>query len=374
MENDLKSNLAYKGSFYLFMFCSVFGAFISYYLWMAIYGSSKTGVLGGLTQKEMVTYIFMTYVTANTAKLSLSNLISNDVREGTVAMTLIKPIDYRMSLISRAVGGAIIINMVIYFISVMFSFLLYVLYNFCFGMIAFTNTYMFGVKRIEEAIFLYLVFSQIPNLDGWTFNELIFIYGFAQIPRGIDHLLTDNIWILAWNLVVSGRFDSYKLRPMNLYLQVIFEQLQPDALGELLVGSILVVKSCMKGIVIIDATHICLFIVSMIAGSIIYTGVKLLFASFAFWMKISGPVLFTAYSLSDFAKYPVNIYQKGIKFIITWIIPFAYVAYIPATYFLKANVNPLTTIGVECVIAVVLFTVAYAVFNKGTKVYESAGN
>ena len=240
--------------------------------------------------------------------------------------------------------------------------------DFLMGLIGFFMTQITGIA------FLYLVFSQIPNLDGWTFNELIFIYGFAQIPRGIDHLLTDNIWILAWNLVVSGRFDSYKLRPMNLYLQVIFEQLQPDALGELLVGSILVVKSCMKGIVIIDATHICLFIVSMIAGSIIYTGVKLLFASFAFWMKISGPVLFTAYSLSDFAKYPVNIYQKGIKFIITWIIPFAYVAYIPATYFLKANLNPLTTIGVECVIAVVLFAVAYAVFNKGTKVYESAGN
>ena len=240
--------------------------------------------------------------------------------------------------------------------------------DFLMALIGFFMTQITGIE------FLYLVFSQIPTLDGWTFNELIFIYGFAQIPRGIDHLLTDNIWILAWNLVVTGRFDSYKLRPMNLYLQVIFEQLQPDALGELLVGSILVVRSCMKGIVIIDGTHICLFIVSMIAGSIIYTGVKLLFASFAFWMKISGPVLFTAYSLSDFAKYPVNIYQTGIKFIITWIIPFAYVAYIPATYFLKANVNSLTTIGVECVIAVVLFAVAYVVFNKGTKIYERAGN
>ena len=232
----------------------------------------------------------------------------------------------------------------------------------------------FFMAQITGIAFLYLVFNQIPSLDGWSFNELIFIYGFAQIPRGIVHLLTDILWIVAWDLVVSGKFDSYMLRPMNLYLQVIFEKLQPDALGELLVGGILVVSSCMKGIVIIDGKHIVLFIVSMIAGSIIYTGIKLLFASFAFWMKISGPVLFTAYSLSDFAKYPVNIYQRSIKFIITWIIPFAYVAYIPATYFLKANVNPFTTIGVECIIAVVLFAIAYAVFDKGTKVYESAGN
>ena len=55
-ENELKRNLAYKGSFYLFMLCSCFGAFISYYLWMAIYGSSSTGVLGGFTKNEMVIY------------------------------------------------------------------------------------------------------------------------------------------------------------------------------------------------------------------------------------------------------------------------------------------------------------------------------
>ena len=50
LENQFKTNLAYKGSFYLFIVCSLFGPFISYYLWMAIYGGSETGVLGGLTQ------------------------------------------------------------------------------------------------------------------------------------------------------------------------------------------------------------------------------------------------------------------------------------------------------------------------------------
>ena len=61
--NQFKRNLAYKGSFYLMMICSIFGPFISYYLWMAIYGSSPDGVLGGLSRAEMVVYIFMTYVT-----------------------------------------------------------------------------------------------------------------------------------------------------------------------------------------------------------------------------------------------------------------------------------------------------------------------
>ena len=78
--------------------------------------------------------------------------------------------------------------------------------------------------------------------------------------------------------------------------------------------------------------------------------------------------------MADFAKYPTEIYAKGIRFIITWVIPFGFVAYLPASYFLKPEVSALQTIGVECVIAVVFFAVAYSVFTLGTRAYESAGN
>jgi ABC-2 type transport system permease protein len=164
------------------------------------------------------------------------------------------------------------------------------------------------------------------------------------------------------------------LRPMNLFLQVIFEKLQPDALGELLVGTILIVISLGNGVVIMDAPHVLMFVVSIFAGAIIYTAIKLLFASFAFWIKISGPVLYTAYQFADFAKYPTDIYASGVRFIITWIIPFGFVAYLPASYFLKPGVSAFSTIGIECILAVVFFAIAYGVFTWGTRAYESAGN
>lgn len=239
--------------------------------------------------------------------------------------------------------------------------------DFLMGLFGFFFTQVMGIA------FLYLVFQQIPSLQGWTLDQLIFIYGFAQIPRGIDHLFTDNIWMVAWRLVISGDFDRYMLRPMNLFFQVISEKLQPDALGELLVGTILIVRSFSKGIVIIDAMHMMLFFVSILAGALIYTSIKLFFASLAFWVKISGPFLQTAYEMADFAKYPTEIYAKGIRFLITWVIPFAFVAYLPASFFLKSSTSA-GIIGIECGIALIFWCIAYAVFNRGTHVYESAGN
>lgn len=41
-------------------------------------------------------------------------------------------------------------------------------------------------------LFLWLIFAQIPNLMGWTLEEIVFIYGFSLIPKGLDHLVFDN--------------------------------------------------------------------------------------------------------------------------------------------------------------------------------------
>ena len=192
--------------------------------------------------------------------------------------------------------------------------------DFLIGLFGFFLTQVMGIA------FLYLVFQQIPDLQGWTLDQLIFIYGFAQIPRGIDHLFTDNIWLVAYRLVINGDFDRYMLRPMNIFFQVIAEKLQPDALGELLIGTILVVRSLAKGIVIVDGLHIALFFVSIFAGAVIYTSIKLFFASLAFWLKVSGPFLQIAYDMANFAKYPTEIYSKGVRFLITWVIPLSAVS------------------------------------------------
>ncbi|WP_238483822.1 ABC transporter permease [Anaerosporobacter faecicola] len=239
--------------------------------------------------------------------------------------------------------------------------------DFLIGLIGFFFSQMFGI------IFLSLVFKQIPNLNGWTFEQLVFIYGFAQIPRGIDHFLTDNIWMLAMRYVIRGEFDRFLLRPINPFFQLICDRFQADALGELIVGFVLVGVSVGNHTVTITVGNVVLFVISVLTGALIYTAIKLLFASLAFWIKDSIAILQVAYETSDFAKYPISIYAKPIRFLLTYMIPFAFVAFFPASYFLTGK-NLLTTIGAEVLIAFIAWLLAYAVFRKGLTVYESAGN
>ncbi len=188
--NELKTQLAYRGAFYLWAFISLFSSFISYFLWMAIYGSSESGVIGNLTQNEMVIYIFMVYVTSSMVSISVSTWVGYDVVEGRVATNLIKPIDYRASLVARALGNMIhrllvpgifiwiglevykvfalgmelisFPTLVLYICSVLMSFLIYVLFDFCFGMIAFFTTYIFGLRMAKNALLSFLTGQLIP--------------------------------------------------------------------------------------------------------------------------------------------------------------------------------------------------------------------
>lgn len=188
--NELKSNMAYQGAFYLYMFCSLFASFINYYLWMAIYGSAGGARLGGLTQNEMIVYVFMSYIASSLVMISISKTVSKDVVKGNVAMNLIKPIDYRLSLIAEAFGTAVyhlvlpclpvwvileiykvtvlhmsvvqIRNLLLFLVSVCFSFLIYVLFDFCFGMIAFFTTYIFGLQLAKNAFLSFLTGQLIP--------------------------------------------------------------------------------------------------------------------------------------------------------------------------------------------------------------------
>lgn len=252
--NELKTQLSYKGAFYLFLIISTFGVFVSYFLWSAIYASSDRTILGGLTREEMVVYIFMVYVTSSMVTISISDWVSDDVVKGSVAMQLIKPIDYRLSLVVRAAGLMVYrflapsvfiwigmelykyfalgipftepVNILCYLCSSLMSFLIYVLFDFCVGMIAFFTSYVFGLLMVKEALLSFLTGQLIPLsffpaavqrvFDHLPFSSMIYtpvmIYlGKYAGTELLFVLLRQAVWVvllygfgsLIWKLVVK---------------------------------------------------------------------------------------------------------------------------------------------------------------------------
>lgn len=239
--------------------------------------------------------------------------------------------------------------------------------DFFVGIIGFLTGQFFNL------LFLFIIFSQIPNLMGWTLEQIAFIYGFSLIPKGLDHLLFDNLWAIGHFTVRKGDFDKYLTRPINPLFHVMVEKLQIDALGELVIGIALICITLPSLAIQWSIVKILLILLVIPFATLIYTGIKIATAAIAFWTKLSGNITYMFYMVNDFAKYPVSIYNNFVKTIITYVIPFAFTAFYPANYILTGD-NPLFNIGLTVVISMVIMVISVLIWNRGIKAYESAGS
>lgn len=222
--NAFKTELSYVGAFYLFIVISLFGSMVSYALWMAIYGSSGSEILGGLSRMEMVRYVFMAYVTNSIVSVSIMEDVGYSVVRGEVAIYLIKPIDYRLSLVAKALGRMVyrflvpgvwiwlgvevyqvwlqaqapipLLRIGLFLASCCLSFLIYVLFDFCFGMIAFYTSHVFGMYMIKTSLLSFLSGTLIP------------LSFFPQMIRTLFDYLPFSSMIYTPLMIYLGKFEG----------------------------------------------------------------------------------------------------------------------------------------------------------------------
>lgn len=224
-----------------------------------------------------------------------------------------------------------------------------------------------------QLAFLGIIFSGIPALIGWSFQEILFIYGFSLIAKTLDHLFTDNLWMVGYRIIRKGEFDKYLTRPINTLYHVIAENFCVDAFGELLTCILLLAYSIPSLNMPFYWYTIPLWIVVAVFATLIYTSLKIMTAAISFWTKASGHITHMLYMTNDFSKYPVSIYNKFVQTVITYVIPFAFTAYFPASYFLTGK-DPWFCIGGTVIAGTVLFALALFIWHKGLSAYESAGS
>lgn len=98
------NNLAYRSSYVtgIFNYSIQIGAY--YFLWDAVYTGRKA--LGGLTKEQMLTYVIIAWVVRSFYFTNLDRRIAEEIKQGKIALELIRPYNYQLVKYSRAFGEA----------------------------------------------------------------------------------------------------------------------------------------------------------------------------------------------------------------------------------------------------------------------------
>ena len=108
-----------------------------------------------------------------------------------------------------------------------------------------------------------------------------------------------------------------------------------------------------------------------ITGAIIISAINTIFSIASFWTYRSNEVIWSFDRVYTLAQYPLDIYSTAIRVLITFILPFSFVAYYPTMAYLGMNKY---MIYISPIVAVILWVIAVKVWNWALNKYRSTGS
>ncbi len=237
------------------------------------------------------------------------------------------------------------------------------------------NFWMMLISGILTRILImaipFVIYKNIPSIAGWQEHEIYLIMSFLFIAEGLNSILFEGIWQMP-GMVFNGQFDSILTRPVSPLYQVLSYGMGLQGIGVFLFGIVsLNISLNALGKYNIGSILLCLFLI--VCGTVILMSVYLLSNSLIFWYDSGGrtSIPFTISSIGQYARYPINIYPKGVQLILLFIIPYGFIGIIPAYIVRGEHVISYTLLLIG--ICIVFFLAARFVFYRGIRKYESMG-
>lgn len=233
----------------------------------------------------------------------------------------------------------------------------------------------FGIiaTNVSGIFTLWLIFENIPLLMGLNYHEMLFIYSFSVLALTPVQLFFDNIWNM-WSHLISGTFIKYYLKPVNVMFYYMSEIFDIKGLSQMIIGIIGLVYASIQLNIQWSFLSVLLFVIYVIGASLIMISLMIMAASTGFWITDPFNVISLVNRFSEFARYPVTIFNSFFKFVFTFLIPIGFIAYYPSQIFLNPLGGNPAVVYLSPLIGVLLFTLAYLIWNKGINSYTGTGS
>jgi len=227
-------------------------------------------------------------------------------------------------------------------------------------------------------IVIYFTLLKFNSLNGWNIYELLFLYSLIFLTYGIMIIFFTGLRDFG-NMVREGSFDRFVLRPRGILFQIIF--VNSDwfaAIGHGGLGITSFLISAGKVGVHWNIYNALYYLFAVIGGVLIQGAVFLFIATLNIYLIETGSIKELLYwNVRKFAGYPISIFNKGVQFLMIYIMPYAFVNYFPAQFLLRKedmSQYPEIYLYLTPIVGVGMYLLAYAFWLYSLKYYKSSGN
>ncbi len=241
-----------------------------------------------------------------------------------------------------------------------------------------SSNFVQAASYATEFLLIWVLISQFRTIGEWGPYEVMFLFALNLFSYGLAGAFL--FWPCAElsMLIQSGEFDAALTKPLNSLPHMVFKYFAIGYYSHLSVaGAVLVV--CVVKLEIAMTPVKILFLVMTLAGGALIQGAAFIFTSVpSFWLiKNTSLMRMLMFDLKGFIRYPISIYNKALQVFLTLIVPYAFINFYPAQYFLKKNdflmFHPVFQF-LTPLVGILLFVAAYKFWNIGVNHYQSTGS
>jgi ABC-2 type transport system permease protein len=229
-----------------------------------------------------------------------------------------------------------------------------------------------------EVVAVWALFHRFGDVQGWRIGEVALFYGLVNCMFALADALGRGFDVLGTEFLRTGAFDRLLLRPRPLALQLMGNDFRISRMGRLLQGVAVVAFATQQvGIAWTPAT-VAIALFALAGGVALFLGILVLQGTLSFWTVESLEIAnVLTYGGVQAAQYPLALYARWFRRVLTFIVPLACVAYYPALAIL-GKTDPLGApgwVGIVSPIAGFVFLVAaLALWRLGLRRYASTGS
>ncbi len=155
--------------------------------------------------------------------------------------------------------------------------------------------------NIAGFIAFLIMFGKFPSINGWSYYEILFLYGFSLISITPTQCLLDNNWSLR-RYVYDGDFVKYCFRPINLWFYYVAEVFDVKGLGQLGFGIGTLIYAWIKLSLPVTFLLIIKIVVALATASLFMMALQNAAAASCFWIQNSCWLRDISLKMKDYAK------------------------------------------------------------------------
>ncbi|MGY5008598.1 ABC transporter permease [Streptomyces sp. 900105755] len=241
---------------------------------------------------------------------------------------------------------------------------------------ALTMTGNLLVTGLDLATIL-LMFTQVRSLGGWSLPEVCFLYGLSATAFGVADLVLGSMDVLGAR-IRDGSFDTLLVRPAPVLAQIGADRFALRRLGRITQGAVVLGWALVSVDVAWTPAKVLLVPLILAGGAAIFCALFVAGAAFQFLAQDAAEVqnAFT-YGGTTLLQYPPTVFGKDFVRGVTFMLPLAFVNWVPAAYVLGRPYPlalPSWTVWSTPLVAMACCALAGAAWRVGLRSYRSTGS